>query len=189
MVNIKKTLKKEKGQAMVEYAFIIPIFLMLLLVTIDFGWIIYQKNMFDYTCRHSAWEMDLESFDEYSLNTQLKIHLTGWEANQFLEDYFRIVNRNTLGHLDTRNVRFKNSEIFIYPGVTKYKYKKPEDLPEYAASDLNLDYKNTTIEIRGEGSYKINTITPLSKPFLKDGITVKNSIHKILKSRKKAGNM
>jgi Flp pilus assembly protein TadG len=45
---------KEKGQAMVEFALVLPIILLLLSGIIDFGWIFGNQLMADNACREAA---------------------------------------------------------------------------------------------------------------------------------------
>lgn len=49
-----KRLKNEKGQAMVEFALLLPILLILLLGIIDFGWLFYNQLALNNSCREGA---------------------------------------------------------------------------------------------------------------------------------------
>ena len=46
--------KKEDGQAMVEFALILPIFLLILCGIIDFGWLFYNQISLNNACREGA---------------------------------------------------------------------------------------------------------------------------------------
>lgn len=46
--------KNEKGQAMVEFALLLPILLILLLGIIDFGWLFYNQLALNNSCREGA---------------------------------------------------------------------------------------------------------------------------------------
>lgn len=46
--------KKEDGQAMVEFALILPIFLLILCGIIDFGWLFYNQLSLNNACREGA---------------------------------------------------------------------------------------------------------------------------------------
>lgn len=50
----KKRLKGEKGQAMVEFALILPILLLIICGIIDFGWMFYNQLSIDNACREGA---------------------------------------------------------------------------------------------------------------------------------------
>ncbi len=50
----KKTRNGEDGQAMVEFALILPIFLLILCGIIDFGWLFYNQLSLNNACREGA---------------------------------------------------------------------------------------------------------------------------------------
>lgn len=51
---IRKKQKREDGQAMVEFALILPIFLLILCGIIDFGWLFYNQLSLNNACREGA---------------------------------------------------------------------------------------------------------------------------------------
>lgn len=53
MKSLKK-FKGEDGQAMVEFALILPIFLLILCGIIDFGWLFYNQLSLNNACREGA---------------------------------------------------------------------------------------------------------------------------------------
>lgn len=52
--------KSEKGQAMVEFALVFPIFLLMVMTIIDIGWIGLKTLTFDYSFRVGSWELRLD---------------------------------------------------------------------------------------------------------------------------------
>ena len=52
---LKNKVKSENGQSMVEFAVIIPIFMLLVCAVIDYGWIGFQYIAFDYSARSTTW--------------------------------------------------------------------------------------------------------------------------------------
>lgn len=54
MWKLKKFLKRENGQSMVELALTLPVLLMLLCGILDFGWIFSNKLATTYSCREGA---------------------------------------------------------------------------------------------------------------------------------------
>lgn len=171
---------------MIEYAFIIPIFLLLLMFLIDIGWITYQKVVFDHTCRHSAWDLMLKQDENWVLTNGQKIVRSGDYANRILEEQFCKVNYNTANHINIRNVSISNGEISIYPGEKRYKYKRPAEIPEELGMFTDINYKTTTLEIQGKIKYKIEPLTPLTKPFFKNGIELTNNLYKAKRNRMRA---
>lgn len=51
---MKKKLKNEKGQAMVEFALVLPILLFVVCGIIDFGWLFFNQLSLDNACREGA---------------------------------------------------------------------------------------------------------------------------------------
>lgn len=51
---IKTKNKKEEGQALVEFALILPVFLLLVVAIIDFGWIFYNTSKMTNVAREAA---------------------------------------------------------------------------------------------------------------------------------------
>lgn len=52
--NFLKKCRREDGQAMVEFALILPIFLLILCGIIDFGWLFYNQLSLNNACREGA---------------------------------------------------------------------------------------------------------------------------------------
>lgn len=46
--------KREEGQAMVEFALVLPVFLLILCGIIDFGWLFYNQLSLNNACREGA---------------------------------------------------------------------------------------------------------------------------------------
>ena len=44
-IGFKRSKRAEGGQAMTEFALVMPLFLIMCLFVIDFGWIAYQKEI------------------------------------------------------------------------------------------------------------------------------------------------
>ncbi|MEL7655570.1 MAG: TadE/TadG family type IV pilus assembly protein [Bacillota bacterium] len=61
-------LKKEKGQAMVEFALVLPILLTLLCGIIDFGWIFGNQLMANNACREAARYTAVHYYDDATDN-------------------------------------------------------------------------------------------------------------------------
>lgn len=51
---IRRKMKKENGQAMVEFALVLPIFLLILCGIIDFGWLFFNQLSLNNACREAA---------------------------------------------------------------------------------------------------------------------------------------
>lgn len=54
MKKFRKKNRREDGQAMVEFALILPIFLLILCGILDFGWLFYNQLSLNNACREGA---------------------------------------------------------------------------------------------------------------------------------------
>lgn len=170
-----KFIRSEKGQVMVEFAIVIPIFLLLLFFLIDLGWIIYQKVTFDYTCRKMAWDLNLSSDEDWVMNTRQPIYYSGYNANRLLKTEF---DKNIKGtHIDKNKVSITDGMIAIYPGRKLYKHRGG------ATTSGDVDFKTTTLEIQGKIKYKIEPLTPIAKPFFGNSITLNSNLYKARRGR------
>ena len=69
--------KKEEGQALVEFALILPIFLLLVVAIIDFGWIFYNTSRMTNAAREAARIIAVdEAADIGSLKSSVRSNLT-----------------------------------------------------------------------------------------------------------------
>jgi len=85
----KKIRFGENGQAMVEYAITIPVFLLIVFFIIDFGWISYQKIAFEHGCLRASWYISAEDLGDDDLLEEKyseKIY-AGDELDELLEEY------------------------------------------------------------------------------------------------------
>lgn len=112
-------MNNNKGQALIEFAIILPVFLLLIFSVIDFGRVIYEKNMM-----------------ENSLSTASELYVAGKE----IDEIKRVINKEKLNKLDISiiskdeytTIRLTQSLKPITPGITK----------------LNLDvFKLSTIRV------------------------------------------
>lgn len=181
----------EKGQAMIEYAIILPIFLLVLFAVIDVGWITYQKAMFTYTCRQTGWDMRLKEDDEWVLHSGVPISRDGGYANMLLTEQFRKVNgEKDATYINLENITVTNGSVVIYPGKKDYKTKTPDYLPKTTSAGNGTLYNTTTVEVKGKIEYRVRPLTPFFKVFAKDGenkneLTFTNNLYKIKRSAMK----
>ncbi|WP_350343111.1 TadE/TadG family type IV pilus assembly protein [Proteinivorax tanatarense] len=175
-----KVVKNEQGQAMVEYALVLPVFLLLLMFVIDVGWITYQKVMFNHVCRRTSWDISLPQEEEWVMTNNRPIVRSGFRANRILREQFSKANEDTTNHIDLSNVSISNGKVSIYPGSKVYKYNAPRGVP---SDQADVHFGTTTIEIQGVIEYTIEPLTPLSKPFFRDGINLTNNLYKARRIR------
>ena len=70
---MKKLLKrKEDGQAMLEFALVLPIFLLILCGIIDFGWMFYNQLALNNICREGARYAVVNTADDHTTDEILR---------------------------------------------------------------------------------------------------------------------
>lgn len=57
-------LKQDKGQGMVEFALVFPIFFMIILFIIEVGWMSYQQTVIDQSYQYSSWSVQASDFGD-----------------------------------------------------------------------------------------------------------------------------
>lgn len=170
LMNINSDFKNsEKGQVMVEFAIVIPIFLLILFFLMDLGWIMYQKVMLDYTCRQIAWDLDLGEDETWVMRNMRPIVYKNNSANKLLKKQFDKNNQGT--YIDINSISISDGKIGVYPGRKNYRYKG-------GGFSADVNYKTTTLEIQGKIKYKIEPLTPIAKSFFRNGIILTNKLYK-----------
>jgi Flp pilus assembly protein TadG len=77
--------QREDGQAMVEFALILPIFLLILCGIVDFGWLFYNQLTLNNACREGARYAVVNTAD--NADTQAIInHIENVSSNVFAND-------------------------------------------------------------------------------------------------------
>lgn len=64
-ISRRPTAHDETGQALVEFALVLPLLLLLILCAIEFGWLGYQRINFEYACTHANWGYVKDQFKDY----------------------------------------------------------------------------------------------------------------------------
>ena len=77
--------KREDGQAMVEFALILPIFLLILCGIIDFGWLFYNQLSLNNACREGARYAVVNTADDASTQA-IKNHIENTTTTVFAND-------------------------------------------------------------------------------------------------------
>ena len=50
----RKSNKKEEGQSMIEFAFVLPVFMLLIVIILDYGWLFYNQIQLENCARNAA---------------------------------------------------------------------------------------------------------------------------------------
>lgn len=147
--------RKESGQALVEYALVLPLFLAALCATIDCAWIGYQYICFDYSYREASWELSVPNDN----NPGEDYSLTGRDAAELIMANMEAtalgIKRENLSidagdGEDTASINLWSvTKVDYYPGfyydrhdVSKdYWYEKGENYWRYMRIKAKLTYE------------------------------------------------
>lgn len=155
--------RKESGQSMVEFALVLPVFLMILFAIIDFSWIGYQYICFDYSYREASWELSID-------NDQIEQerYINGKDATQLI---LRNVKNSALGII-TDNLTVSNAKIHLWSN------KKTDHYPGAGSKYEDKTNYWRYMELTANLKYKIYPITPLGKLFIKDALVYTKKVDK-----------
>ncbi|SFH98966.1 Flp pilus assembly protein TadG [Tindallia magadiensis] len=164
-------LKEKRGQAILEYVLVAPLFLAAFLMVIDVGWVSYQRVLFDYTVRHASWEWRPSGATQnIVLNGHQRV-FSGSVANDALRD--QLINENNLtSHLRTSDITVRNGRINVYPGVKFQRHKT-----RFGSDDGRRRLVN--METKADVDYIMRPITPVGRTLLGNEIPTSRSMYKL----------
>lgn len=161
--------KSEKGQAMVEFALIFPLFILLIFTIIDLGWISFNYLSFDYAYREAAWELSI-NYD--SDDTQ---YITGTTASKAIKNAIMDSSHG----LSESNLSVSGAKFVLWTENKKYYTPKlpsgtNEHTKKWRYADIEADLK-----------YDIEPVTPMGKSFFGEEITFSKNLekHRLLRTR------
>ena len=172
-------MKSEKGQILVEYAIVIPIFLLLLFAIIEIGWVGYQKVVLDYTFRKASWEFNIPANDAKAALAGGYIDYQGWVAEEMIKKQIQTSDKRVLGIVDVDRLIIDYPVITLYPGKRVFRYEKPEEFTISQVQEAKATFSMVTFEITGRARYNIPPITPFSRMFFgEQGLEIKKDLYK-----------
>lgn len=62
--SVSRQAHREEGQALLEFALVFPLFVLLIFATIELGWVGYQHISFEYACSHANWGYVKEKYKD-----------------------------------------------------------------------------------------------------------------------------
>lgn len=143
----KRETRGEKGQAIVEFALVFPMFLLIIFGIIDFSWIGYQKASFEYGYMQASWYVSAEDLNDYDTleKTPSQKTYTGTIVADILRED---IEGSSLGikpeSLSVRNARAKlyNKEGgFKVPGATGRGDNEAYGITRYMDISAFIDYE------------------------------------------------
>lgn len=181
-----KKIKSEKGQVMVEFSLVLPLFLLLLFAIIEISYISYHQVLFDHTMRSATWrvrEARIENSVMAGAHYGNEYIYEGEGARSLIMKSIGETNDSVFGKLDMNQLTIDRPRIIFYLDDNKeYKYQKPARL-DYLTYDeakpTKVEYKILLVKIQGDANYRIPSVTPFTKLIFKDGLVLKKDLNKI----------
>jgi len=157
-----RVLRREKGQALVEFALVLPIFVTLIFMIIDVGWTLSKYLEFDYAYRNASWAMSINYDSDYPMT------ITGTSANNAIKSAIQDASPN----FELSKLSVMNSKIDCW--TEKENYYTPKSGGKTEQHTRRWRYAKITSSL----AYKINPLTPVGQIFFGSTITVTKNLDK-----------
>ncbi len=164
----------EDGQAMVEFALVLPLFIILLCFIIDCGWIGYQCILFDYAYRDASWELKIPTsesmyvqphkIDDYYAKYYIKNGILNVGAND---------DKSSNLLINPDNLQVSNSSITLTPGE-----RRERNPGATWGTYENVKYNTIDMLIEADLQYVIHVITPVGQKIIGQTVTTNKHLNK-----------
>lgn len=151
--------KSEKGQGMVEFALVFPMFIFICLFIIEVGWIAYNYISFDYTYRVASWEIR----PKYNNDEENPRGLSGHEVEDLIHTKLKE------NGLSTSGIEIKDATISFNTKI--------EDVVEI--NGRKEQARKYYMEIKGDMTKKVPLITPVGKMFMGSSFLLTKKLDKL----------
>lgn len=111
-----RKIKSESGQAMLEYAVTILMFLSVVFAIMDFAWYSYQNIVFNYSYQLASWQLSVND-----PNIDHSYYYTGSTTGKLIYDE---ITKNAIG-INKSKLSVYNPRIDLY--TEYFKYRNPGD--------------------------------------------------------------
>lgn len=150
-IGFKRSKRAEGGQAMTEFALVMPLFLIMCLFVIDFGWIAYQKAAFDYSYMHASWEVvstDLSKHGSYEDKGSVSVP----GAQKAVAE---AMSGNAFIGYDPANLSVSSASATLYNEVSTF------SVPDRQGNPTDADSVTRHLALKAELSYQVKPIVGL----------------------------
>lgn len=185
-MRVWKRCKGERGQAMVEFALVFPIFILIVLFIVDVSWIAAQRTAFDHGCIYSSWSISADEFGDHDLleDSASEMVYTDGVSDALMAN----IRESNIWGLVSDNVTVYNARARCYNREENYDvpgriiYSSGNDVTE--ASSMTR-YMDLTADIR----YDIYPLTFVGRIFFGSRITLEKQYEttKIMRSQRRSG--
>lgn len=156
----------ERGQAIVEFALVIPVFLLIIFIIIELGWIGYQKNLFAQGYTHASWDITAEKLND--MDPLTSSNSVNTYSGSLVEDLIKdALKESSLWGFDSNNLVIRNARATLYNRETEFDV--PGRVPGTATSAKSI---TRYMDISADLEYNIKPIMGLANfvnsSFLRD---------------------
>lgn len=163
--------RKESGQALVEYALVLPAFLAVLCMTIDCAWIGYQYICFDYSYREASWELSVPGDN----NAGVEYKLTGPDAAGLIMSNMEATALGiTKENLSIDTGDDEDTALIDLWSVKKTDYYPAAARPNYETGTNYWRY----MHIKAKLTYEVYPPTPVGQALLGNHLTYTKNLDK-----------
>lgn len=169
-MNNRKKEHGEAGQALVEFALVLPVFLLVLFGIIELGWMEYQEISFTQGVAHAAWDVSADQLGDHDAMTGAGSHksYSGASVQRLVAD---AVAKNSLWAFQRDNLTVRSATATLYndestasvPGIRSGETTEARAVTRY-------------MELRAEISYKIDSVTGLGSWFFRAPVELTREI-------------
>lgn len=174
--------KRENGQAMVEWALVFPIFLLLVCVVIDFSWLGYQQLLFEGAYQVAAWDFSLKTInpstgyvlsDADIINGIIPYDYTALSPGDVIKvggTTYPLGEGLRLYLLENAPGLLKSSWLSVADAGAHFEIKDVREVyPAGTDKSITLDTYQLKVYLEADLEYKVKLLTPVTKVFFPSG--------------------
>ncbi|TEB12132.1 TadE-like protein [Pelotomaculum sp. FP] len=167
LINWKK--QSDSGQAAVEFALTLWLFLLMAFFIIDFGWTSYQRASFEYGYMHSSWSLSAADLGDTDALEEVpsEAEYTGNTVSDVLRDE---LIKSSLGIIGA-NVNISNAKAKLYN--EPYTYNVPG---RTSGDSVEATSRTRYMDLTADFSYVIHPLTPIGSMVFRNDITVEKKL-------------
>lgn len=165
---IRKLVKDEKGQGILEFALVFPIFIFIIFTIIDFTWFAYQSHSINYSYQKAGWEISLDEIGDTDDLEDIpsKNIITGTLVTKIIKDK---INMSADGII-LNNLQVENGKFTLTNSRANFK------LPDRNGEILYGSRTNRYLQIDADIIYQIKPLTYVGKIFFGNSYEIKRKL-------------
>ena len=180
----KRGIKEECGQAALEFALVLPVFLFILFAIIEFGWVAFQTMSFSRGVNNARWDITAETLndtdpltDELSTKTYSGGDVGDLIAGAVKDSSLWAFQEGNLSVVNAKAILSNKKSEFKVPGIEEGEQAEAATITRY-------------MELQADLSYRVYPITGLGSWFFgSDGLELHRSIdcRRVIGSQHRSG--